>query len=462
MADTIRPETPHISERYRLVQRVASGGMAEIWRADDLHTDDVVAVKRLLSVESSTADYRRLLREGEALRSMSHPNIVRYLDVGLDAGDHPFIVLEWLEGEDLAARRARMALELPEALELVRQALAGLACAHQQQIIHRDISPKNLFLQRLESGETRVKLLDFGLARYAQSVMTILTRAGTSMGTLNYMAPEQLKGRSGEGTVEQDRRVDLYAMGAILYELATGRPPFVAAEPAVAMLKIISETPPWPTELQPEPPAWLEDVIMRAIRRSPADRFPSAEEMLAALEGPGASAPVPEALDRADPGPVSRAPQLPEETTEDPTPAPEQHHPHHNSGRPRSPGGPVVRTLGGTTERPGVLFGGWFRQWPRMRVVVGICLALGLSSLVPTGHASRMQQERLVPLRQELAQALELESRPPASRRRPQGKRGSRAIRQAIADVCRRQFLITLAIWVGCFLMLALLWFRFC
>ena len=458
---TSSPDPQILSGRYRLIRSVAKGGMAEIWQASDLQTDAVVAVKRLhmLSVESSTADYRRLLREAEALRDLSHPNIVRYLDVGLDSTNHPFIVLEWLEGEDLAARRARGPVDLNTSLEVVRQALAGLACAHAKGIVHRDIAPRNLFIERGGAKEVRVKLLDFGLARYSESVMTCLTRDGTFVGTLHYMAPEQLK-----GDIEPDHRVDLYALGVILYKLVTGRLPFDAPEPAMAVLKIISETPPWPTELNPDVPPWVEGVIMRAIMRSPSDRYPSAEEMLQALvEGGAVSG---EAAESAAVTPAAgpepdRAEQAPVDDAD--AAARQQERPTFRTGettveipaldRPRSP---MER------RRPPrhVLFGGFFRQWPRLRVMVGFTLALTLGSLVPTAYSGRVMDEQLRPLHRELITAMELESR--ATSRRAKNIRSSREVARALNELRWRQFLFTLGIWGACFGVLCLLWFKFC
>ena len=364
------PEPPIISERYRLIRPVARGGMAEIWQATDLREDRPVAVKRLLPLapDAATSDHRRLLREAEALRDLSHPNIIRYLDVGLAPDNHPFIVLEWLDGEDLAARQRREPLDLAATLDVVRQALAGLDCAHENHIVHRDIAPRNLFLQRNGEGTT-VKLLDFGLASYAQSVMDCRRRDGSLVGTLPYMAPEQLK-----GDMEPDLRVDLYALGVVLYELTTGRPPFSAPDPANAVLQIVSETPPWPTELNPQVPAPVEDAIMRAIRRSPADRFGSAAEMSRALDAEAEAAPEWAEAPAEEEGPPTSAsapePPAPDEPAgplQAPTeePAPPAHSPRTTSAAPR---------------QPYVLFGGLFRRWPRARVLVGFTLALGIWS----------------------------------------------------------------------------------
>ena len=345
-------------------------------------------------------------------------------------------------------------MKLDMSLSVVKEALAGLASAHAQGIVHRDISPKNLFLQDLPALP-RVKLLDFGLAAYSESVMTCLRKDGTFVGTLSYMAPEQLK-----GGMEPDRRVDLYAMGIVLYELVTGRLPFVADTAAEAVLKIISETPPWPTELNPELPPWVEDVIMRVIRRSPADRYDSAEQMLEALEAGDGEEPGDQPWEGHAP---TRAPVVPaaggrlegpatpgDAAAGEPAPLPDSSH--------------ITRKV---TTRPDlaptpryVLFGGGLRRRPRLRIVVGFLLALGLSSLVPMAYADRVINEQFAPLCKELTSSLRNELRPPV--RRIAGLRASQQVRASLDALRWRQFLITLGVWGCCFLTLCLLWFRFC
>jgi tetratricopeptide (TPR) repeat protein/tRNA A-37 threonylcarbamoyl transferase component Bud32 len=271
-----------LSGRYRLDSLVARGGMAEIWIGTDLETDARVAIKRLFLWPGQTVDAElrsRLLRETEALRRLSHPRVVRYLDAGFDKDGHPFLALEWLEGENLAARQQRAPLSLNLATEVARQTLDALDICHGRGIIHRDIKPANLFLVGDDDDSPEVRVVDFGLARVGGD-LTRLTRTGVVMGTLHYLAPEQVR-----ANVPLDHRVDIYAVGVVLYELCTGQLPFRAEEPVAVMLKIVSDTPEFPTQVRPEIPTWLEDVILRAMRRSPADRYASAAEMARALEG---------------------------------------------------------------------------------------------------------------------------------------------------------------------------------
>lgn len=269
------PETL-LDERFRLDAVVARGGMGEIWRATDLRTSSPVAVKRMLAGQPADAeehDRARLLREIQALQGLEHPNLVRCLGWGSDADHRPYLVLEWLRGEDLARRQRRQPLSLDEAALVVGQALDGLAAAHRAGVIHRDIKPSNLFL----SAGGAVKVLDFGLARLADR-LTRITRSGCVTGTLYYLAPEQV-----QGGMPVDHRADIYAAGVVLYELVTGRLPFEAEEPVAVMLKILSESPDLPGMLREDLPDWLEHVILRAMMRAPDARFQTAEAMLDAL-----------------------------------------------------------------------------------------------------------------------------------------------------------------------------------
>jgi len=273
----VEQETLQLAQRYELQSVVGRGGMGEVWRAIDLQSRQTVAIKRLLLSAGGADDRARLLREADTLRELSHPHIVRYLDAGFDAADQPFLVLEWLEGEDLAARQRREPLTLEALIALVGQLLEGLEACHAQGVTHRDIKPSNIFITQDEKGETQIKLVDFGLARLS-AAQTRLTRTGMVLGTLHYLAPEQVR-----GSVSVDHRADLYAVGVLLYELTTGELPFFAEEAMAVMLKIISETPRWPTDIRPDLPLWVEECTLRAMRRSPSDRFQSATEMLAAL-----------------------------------------------------------------------------------------------------------------------------------------------------------------------------------
>jgi serine/threonine protein kinase/tetratricopeptide (TPR) repeat protein len=267
-----------LDDVFQLERLITRGGMGEIWRGVDVRTGQPVAIKRVPDhVDDVGAQLRhRLILEAKAIAELEHPNVVRHIDAGFDREGNPYLALEWLDGDNLEDLRRRGSLKLPQVLEVVRQTLAGLGACHQRGIVHRDIKPGNIFLAR-KGDDVEVKLIDFGLALMADRA-TRMTAAGEIMGTLYYLSPEQAR-----GVEETTSATDLYAIGVVLYELLTGRPPFRAEKPLAVLLKIVTETPPRPRQLRPDLPPWLEEVIVRAMQREPADRFASCEEMTAAL-----------------------------------------------------------------------------------------------------------------------------------------------------------------------------------
>ena len=266
---------------YRLQFPIARGGMGEIWYAVDRRTGEPVAIKRLLGTEGKEIQpYRaRLIREARALEQLRHPNIVRYLGSGQDSHGQPYLVMEFLEGESLAASFKRTILGLEQVLDYTQQALRGLQYCHARSVIHRDLKPENIFLVPRDGGQ-QVKLVDFGLVLLGGDA-TRLTRAGDLLGTLHYLSPEQAK---SAGRV--DHRTDIYAMGVFMYRLTTGRLPFQGHQPLTILLEIVTEIPERPRRLNPALPAWLEQVILKAMARNPEERFASAREMREALDRP--------------------------------------------------------------------------------------------------------------------------------------------------------------------------------
>ena len=265
---------------YSLARCVARGGMGEIWQAADTRSGAPVAVKRLFSDRALAVPVElrdRLVREARALQRLQHDNIVSYLDTGFDDEGGPYLVMEWLEGESLHARQLREPLSTDELLDLAQQTLAGLAACHDAGVVHRDIKPGNLFIVSRE-GETQTKLVDLGLALLADAG-TLLTRAGATMGTPHYMAPEQVNNAH-----EVDLRCDLYALGVILYELSTGRLPFTGDNVMGVLLKVVTEKPARPRSLNPDIPGWLERIIVRSMERAPSRRYDSADQMCRELE----------------------------------------------------------------------------------------------------------------------------------------------------------------------------------
>ncbi|MFL5925115.1 MAG: protein kinase domain-containing protein [Gaiellaceae bacterium] len=248
--------------RYRLERPLGRGGMATVYLAHDVELDRPVAVKLLAEALAGDAAFRRrFLREARLAARLSHPNVVAVYDAGEAEDGRPFIVMEYVDGTTLEDRGP---LPPREAVELVTQACHGLAHAHAAGLVHRDVKPHNLLLRR----DGTLKVADFGIARAAEA--TALTQIGTVLGTAAYLAPEQAAGE------EVTAATDVYALGTVLYELLTGRPPY---EPeSLADLASRPELTPV-GELAPVVSQRVEDAVMRALARNPAYRPASADEL---------------------------------------------------------------------------------------------------------------------------------------------------------------------------------------
>jgi len=272
--------------RYELDEVVGSGGMATVWRAHDLVLDRPVAVKILHArLAEDPAFLDRFNTEATASARLTHPNIVHVFDAGTADGS-AFIVMELFDGETLRDRLHRTGpLPPAEAASIMVQALQGLQFAHDHNLIHRDVKPANV----LVASDGRVKVTDFGIAKVAYGGTADPTTTGKVLGSVPYLAPEQVEGNP------LDARADVYAAGAMLYELLTGRPPFVAeTDLAAAMLRLTSDPIP-PRAIRSGIPRGLDAVVMRSLARKPDDRFGSAAAMAAALAPfePGATDRVP-------------------------------------------------------------------------------------------------------------------------------------------------------------------------
>ena len=261
-------------ERYRRVRQLGAGGMATVELAHDTELDRPVALKLLAENLAADDEFKqRFLREGKLAARLSHPNIVGVYDVGEDEG-RPFIVMEYVEGEALSdLLRHRRRLDPDEAAALTRQACAGLETAHKAGLVHRDIKPQNLLL----TPNGTLKIADFGIARSIDD--TRLTREGTVLGTAAYLAPEQAAGEAVTPAA------DIYSLGAVLYELLTGRPPY-EAQSLVELASKQREGSIMPVrELVPDVPARLEDAVMHALARSADYRPESAATFAHELGG---------------------------------------------------------------------------------------------------------------------------------------------------------------------------------
>lgn len=263
-----------VATRYELQDRIGTGGAAVVYRAHDRRLDRTVALKVLRDELAGDPEFvARFEREARAAARISHPNVVHVHDYGAH-GDTAFIAMEYIDGESLKDRLRRIGrFEVGEALRIARAVLAGLSVAHAGGLVHRDVKPQNVLLGR----DGTIKLVDFGIAQTA--ALAGLTQTGTTMGTASYMAPEQVQGApTGPAT-------DLYGLGAVLYEMLTGRPPFEGESPIEVAFHHLNDPPRPPGELVDGIPAGVEAAVMRALAKEPSERFSSAQTMLVALGG---------------------------------------------------------------------------------------------------------------------------------------------------------------------------------
>ncbi len=268
---------------YKILTAIGAGGMGEVYRAQDTRLGRDVAVKVLTRNLSNDADaLRRFEQEARAAGMLNHPNILAIYDIG-DEGGLRYIVSELLEGESLRARIKQSPIPPRKALDYAAQIARGLAAAHERSIVHRDLKPENLFITR----DGHVKILDFGLAKLAGprlpnatpgdenelTLPTTPTEPGRLMGTVGYMAPEQVRGGSG------DNRSDIFAFGVILYEMLAGVPAFRGESPIETLNSILKDDPPDFFELNVRVPGALDRVVRHCLEKNPDERFQSARDL---------------------------------------------------------------------------------------------------------------------------------------------------------------------------------------
>lgn len=258
-----------IDGRYQIQELVGIGGMANVYKAVDLLENRYVAVKALREEYIGNEEFmRRFRNESKAVALLSHPNIVRVYDVSL-SDRQPCIVMEYINGitlKDYIQQQGRVRWK--EAVHFTVQTLRALQHAHDNGIVHRDIKPQNIML--LADGT--IKITDFGIARFARATSHTIT--DKAIGSVHYISPEQAQG------AETDAKTDIYSVGVILYEMLTGRVPFEADSPVAVAIKQIESTVVPPSQLNPEIPAGLEEITLRAMQKDPAARYQSAAEML--------------------------------------------------------------------------------------------------------------------------------------------------------------------------------------
>ena len=249
---------------YEILAPIGAGGMGEVYKARDTRLDRTVAIKVLPEHIAKREDLRaRFEREARAVASLKHPHICTLFDIGSQDGAG-YMVMEFMEGETLADRIAKGALPLDQAIKFATQIADALDRAHRAGVTHRDVKPQNIMLTR-----DGAKVLDFGLAKSIpkvgptdETLTAVLTTEGTVMGTPQYMAPEQFEGK------EADARSDIWAFGAVLYEMVTGQKAFQGKSYSSLLGAILSADPP-PMSVKPFTPAWLESLVRRCLGEGP-------------------------------------------------------------------------------------------------------------------------------------------------------------------------------------------------
>ncbi|HEX5038776.1 MAG TPA: Stk1 family PASTA domain-containing Ser/Thr kinase [Candidatus Limnocylindria bacterium] len=263
-----------ISGRYRLIAPLGEGGMATLWRAVDEQLDREVAVKILRPQFGADPGFAaRFKQEARAAGGLSHPNIVNVYDYGTDGADgEQYIVMELVEGRDLATiLQERGTLSVDDSVRVAIGVASALEVAHRKGIVHRDVKPGNILIT--DAGD--VKVTDFGIARaLSEASMTV---TGTTLGSVHYFSPEQARGDEVTGAS------DVYSLGIVLFEMLTGRRPFTGDSAAAVALKRLNEDPPTPTSIGHPVAPGLEAIVMRALARDTADRFPDAGAFAEAL-----------------------------------------------------------------------------------------------------------------------------------------------------------------------------------
>jgi serine/threonine-protein kinase len=260
--------------RYEIVAELGQGAMGVVYRALDPVLNRVVAIKTINMAlkQDEIAEYEaRFYQEAQAAGGLNHPNIVTVYDIG-KSGTVAYMAMEFLEGDELAALLARgTALPVMRAVNIAMQVADGLAYAHEHDVIHRDIKPANIMI----TNAGLAKITDFGIARMRAA--KVMTQTGVVLGSPKYMSPEQVLGKRAEA------RSDIFSLGAVLYEMLTGKAPFVAADVNAMMFQTLNLIPPPPSTFKPVVPAMLDLIIAKMLAKGPDDRYSSARELVADL-----------------------------------------------------------------------------------------------------------------------------------------------------------------------------------
>jgi len=273
-----------IAGRYEIEREIGRGGMGQVYRAHDTRLGRAVAIKRLPpELVHDTELRRRLAQEARAASVLNHPGIATVYDYEEHEGES-FIVFEYVEGITLRERGGQRRSTPEEIVDAGIQLAEALVAAHDRGVVHRDLKPENVMVVKDSGRLPRVKILDFGLAKQRRAVATVAgesaaetatvaTSRGLIVGTVNYMSPEQLEGEPA------DARSDLYALGLVLYELATGTNPFLGRTPTSTIANILKQEPPPVLERNPVAPAELDRIVRKCLRKRPDERYQSAREL---------------------------------------------------------------------------------------------------------------------------------------------------------------------------------------
>ncbi len=277
----MNPET-HIGQ-YKIVRTLGAGGMGTVYLGEHLLLGRRAAIKTLLpalSIHREIVD--RFFTEARAISAISDPGVVQIFDFGYHVDGTAFIVMEYLEGESLDSRLARLhKLSLVEALRLGKQLASSLYAAHHRGIIHRDLKPANIFVVRdseTQGGE-RTKILDFGVCKLTGARDASSTEAGTMIGTPVYMSPEQCRAAG-----DVDARSDIYALGSVLFHMLTGRPPFDCESVGEFIAAHLKDEPQPPSTIEPSVRPAVDEIVMRCLAKNPDDRYQTARDLQGAIE----------------------------------------------------------------------------------------------------------------------------------------------------------------------------------
>ena len=270
---------------YLIEIALGRGGMSEVYRAKNPRLGNLVAIKMLAPELTEDALFReRFIRESQIAASLDHPNVIPIHDAGEENGV-PYIAMRYVDGPDLAQLIQRDLLPIEHTVSIVAQVASALDAAHERGLIHRDVKPANVLIDRYVGLDSvpHIYLSDFGIAKHTMS-QSGLTSTGQFVGTIDYVAPEQIEGK------QVDRRTDVYSLGCVLYECLTGVKPFQRDSNVAVMYAHLLEPPPRPSELRQETPAELDEVVAKAMAKSRDERYATCGELAAAARAPFARA----------------------------------------------------------------------------------------------------------------------------------------------------------------------------